>query len=197
METISPLTPAFPDIVFVNPAAGGGRAPDSLPLLQAFAARSAWNVEFRITHSVHDLIAQAKLAAASGYLRFLVLGGDGSFHDLVNALSSFPDAILGILPAGGGNDLADSLGLPRHPVLSAELLQPANRHVDVSRIDLQTQTHTLGLLSSNQRRPRTEEWIVDSLSTPGVIQDRSAHELDRLLRPMSGGGLVPIATKRI
>ena len=81
--------------------------------------------------------------------------------------------------------------------LSAELLPPANDDVDVSRIDLQTQTHTLGLLSSNQRRPRTEEWIVDSLSTPGVIQDRSAHELDRLLRPMSGGGLVPIATKRI
>ena len=135
METISDGTPLFPDIVFVNPAAGGGHASDSLPSLQAFAKRSAWNVEFRTTKSAQDLCSQAQSAVAAGYKRFLVLGGDGSFQDLVNALAGFPDAILGILPAGGGNDLADSLGLPHHPIRSAELLQKAQiRHMDAVRV---------------------------------------------------------------
>ena len=135
METISDVQPLFPDIVFVNPAAGGGHASDSLPSLQAFAKRSVWNVEFRTTDSAQDLCAQAQSAAAEGYSRFFILGGDGSFQDLVNALAGFPDVILGILPAGGGNDLADSLGLPHHPIRSAELLQNAQiRQMDAVRV---------------------------------------------------------------
>ena len=66
---------------------------------------------------------QAQMAARTGFSRFLVLGGDGSFQDLLNALVGFPDAILAILPAGGGNDLADAVGLPHQPIRSAELLQ--------------------------------------------------------------------------
>jgi diacylglycerol kinase (ATP) len=119
----------------VNPAAGGGHASDFLPSLQAFAKRSAWNVEFRTTLSAQDLCSQARSAAAAGYNRLLILGGDGTFQDLVNALAGFPDAILGILPAGGGNDLADSLGLPHHPMRSAELLQKARiRPMDAVRV---------------------------------------------------------------
>ena len=125
VETISPSEHHIPDLVFVNPAAGGRRAADFLPSLRAFALGSKWNVEFRMTESVHDLRSQAASAAAAGFSRFLVLGGDGSFQDLVNALVDFPEAILGILPAGGGNDLADSLGLPHHPIRAAELLQNA------------------------------------------------------------------------
>jgi diacylglycerol kinase (ATP) len=82
-------------------------------------------VEFRITECAHQLRSEASAAARTGCCRFLVLGGDGSFQDLVNALVDFPDAILGILPAGGGNDLADSLGLPHHPLRAAKLLQNA------------------------------------------------------------------------
>ncbi len=46
-----------------------------------------------------------------------------AFQDLVNATAKYPDVVLGILPAGGGNDLADALGLPHHPVRAAELLR--------------------------------------------------------------------------
>ena len=135
MEPISPSRSRIPDLVFVNPAAGGRHAADSLPSLQAFAKRSNWNVEFRTTLSAQDLREQASAAAAGGYPRFLVLGGDGSFQDLVNALVGFPEAILGILPAGGGNDLADSLGLPHHPLRAAELLRNAEVcHMDAVRV---------------------------------------------------------------
>jgi diacylglycerol kinase (ATP) len=135
VEPISSPRSRKPDLVFVNPAAGGRHAADSLSSLQAFARRTRWSVEFRITTSVQDLEEQASAAAAAGYSRFLVLGGDGSFQDLVNALADFPDAILGILPAGGGNDLADSLGLPHHPVRAAELLQQGEvTYMDAVRV---------------------------------------------------------------
>jgi len=114
---------APPDLVFVNPSAGGGHAAASLPLLRAFALRRCWHVEFRMTASAADLASQARAAAESGHLRLFVLGGDGSFQDLVNATANHPEIVLGILPAGGGNDLADALGLPHHPVGAAELLQ--------------------------------------------------------------------------
>ncbi len=115
----------------MNPAAGGGHAADSVPSLQAFARRSGWTVEFRQTGSAADLVAHAQAAAIAGHSRIFVLGGDGSFQDLVNALIQFPEVVLGILPAGGGNDLADSLGLPHDPVRAAELL----RNGEVCRMD--------------------------------------------------------------
>jgi diacylglycerol kinase (ATP) len=123
VQTTLVSPPAIPDLVFVNPAAGGGHASDSLPSLRAMAQRTAWQVEFRLTSSAVDLAVQAQAAARAGHSRFFVLGGDGSFQDLVNALAYLPEVVLGILPAGGGNDLADALGLPRHPVRAAEALR--------------------------------------------------------------------------
>jgi YegS/Rv2252/BmrU family lipid kinase len=76
-----------------------------------------------MTSSAADLAYQAQIAAESGHTRLFVLGGDGSFQDLVNATASHSNVVLGILPGGGGNDLADALGLPHHPVRAAELLR--------------------------------------------------------------------------
>lgn len=123
MQATVPPPIDLPDLVLVNPSAGGGHASDTLPALISFATRSSWNVEFRKTSSADDLAEQARAAARSGHVRLFVLGGDGSFQDLVNATAKYPDVVLGILPAGGGNDLADALGLPHHPVRAAELLR--------------------------------------------------------------------------
>lgn len=41
---------------------------------------------------------------------------------MLNAVGASSDLVLGILPAGGGNDLAMSLGLPADPARAAELL---------------------------------------------------------------------------
>lgn len=75
-----------------------------------------------MAESREDLAKQAKEAAKNGCKRIFVLGGDGTFQVLINALVQFPEIILGILPAGGGNDLAAALGLPLDPVRAAEML---------------------------------------------------------------------------
>ena len=85
LDSPSPLSAMVPDLVLLNPAAGGGIANDAAPRLQQFAAEIGWRVNFRVTISADDLAAQAHAGLAAGYTRMLALGGDGTFQQLANA----------------------------------------------------------------------------------------------------------------
>lgn len=103
-------------------------AQEVLPSLEEFAVRRGWPVEFRSTDSPENLAVEARQEAAEGRKRIFVLGGDGTFQVLLNALAGAPGVVLGVIPAGGGNDLAAAIGLPQDPLLAADLLldgQPA------------------------------------------------------------------------
>ena len=65
-----------------------------------------------------------------------MLGGDGTFQVLLNALADDPNVVLGIIPAGGGNDLAAALGLPGDALraVSALLLQGEACRMDAVRV---------------------------------------------------------------
>ena len=123
------------DLLLVNPSAGGGRAADVLPALREFATRQGWNVQICVTENPADLAAQARMAARTGRKRILVLGGDGTFQVLINAVAGYPEIVLGVIPAGGGNDLAASLNLPADPVQAAALLLEGEiHHLDAARV---------------------------------------------------------------
>ncbi len=123
------------DLLLVNPSAGGGRAAEVLPALREFATRQGWDVQICITKNPADLAAQARKAAKTGCKRLLVLGGDGTFQVLINAVVGFPEIVLGVIPAGGGNDLAASLGLPADPVQASALLLNGEIHyLDAARV---------------------------------------------------------------
>jgi diacylglycerol kinase family enzyme len=64
----------MPDLVLVNPAAGGGLALEVLPSLKHFATHRGWPVEFRLTQSSQELAAEARKGAAEGRTRIFVLG---------------------------------------------------------------------------------------------------------------------------
>jgi diacylglycerol kinase (ATP) len=124
-----------PDLVLLNPVAGGGIANDSAPRVEEFAAENGWRVDFRRTASADDLAAQARAGVAAGYTRIFALGGDGTFQQLANAIGVGKNIVLGVLPAGGGNDLAQALGLPLDPVLAAKLLLDGEiRLLDAARV---------------------------------------------------------------
>ncbi|HVM74348.1 MAG TPA: diacylglycerol kinase family protein [Candidatus Saccharimonadales bacterium] len=111
-----------PDFLLVNPAAGGGLSLKILPSLKALAAQHRWPIELAVSSSPTDFTHMAQQAARAGHTRILAVGGDGTFQLLLNALQIAPQAILGVIPAGGGNDLAAALGLPDHPLRAATLL---------------------------------------------------------------------------
>jgi diacylglycerol kinase (ATP) len=123
----------LPAVVIVNPLAGAGRAGKYLPLVrQVFEARQI-SVEFLITESAEDLESRARQAIANGRGLLVAMGGDGTLQGLANAAYG-SDVVLGVLPGGGGNDVAAALGLPNHPAEAARVvLNGQPRSIDLLR----------------------------------------------------------------
>lgn len=63
----------------------------------------------------------ARDAVASGADMVFCLGGDGTLNETINGLAG-TDVVLAILPGGGTNVYARSLGLPRDPVETTSVL---------------------------------------------------------------------------
>lgn len=61
-------------------------------------------------------IELAKQAGDQGYDMVIAMGGDGTVHEVVNGLMQIPEdkrPILGVVPAGSGNDFAHGIKVPR------------------------------------------------------------------------------------
>lgn len=126
-------SPEFPAVVFVNPLAGGGRTGTYLLRIRRVFEALKIPAEFVLTESAENLESRARAAVADGHRFLLAMGGDGTFQGLANAAYG-SDVLLGLLPAGGGNDFATALRLPRDPVAAARAVlcgQP--RFVDLLR----------------------------------------------------------------
>jgi YegS/Rv2252/BmrU family lipid kinase len=91
------------------------------------------SAEFVPTDSSQELESAAFAAIKEGKRLLLALGGDGTFQALVNSAYG-ADVIVGVLPAGGGNDFSAALGMPEDPAQAAkELLGGEPRWVDLAR----------------------------------------------------------------
>src|SRR5215470_510628 len=102
-------------IVFANQQAGGGKPSKLLPKCEEVFRNHNVSAEIRFTANLDDLEVQAQNAIESGVKLLFALGGDGTLQGLVNAAFGH-DVILGVIPAGGGNDFARALNLPRDPL---------------------------------------------------------------------------------
>ncbi len=49
-------------------------------------------------------------------VKIIVLGGDGTFNEVINGARDYGKLELGYIPTGSGNDLARGLGLPESPI---------------------------------------------------------------------------------
>ena len=99
-------------LLIVNPFASGV---DEHRLAAVEAALPA-GTETRITTTAGEATEIAR--AASGLEALYVLGGDGTYNEVLNGLAN--DVPLGFLPGGGTSVLPRALGLPRDPVASAK-----------------------------------------------------------------------------
>jgi diacylglycerol kinase (ATP) len=94
-------------VLVVNANASGVRRDPELVSRAAFALRGAGaKVELRVTESAGELAA----VAADPDRRLVLLGGDGTVHAFANL--PFAGAEAAVLPVGGANNIARSLGIP-------------------------------------------------------------------------------------
>jgi YegS/Rv2252/BmrU family lipid kinase len=122
-------------VAVINPKSGAGLDPQAA-VTRTTLVREALSRQ-RVTGSIHvtERGGHAReLAAAAVANRaelVIVWGGDGTVNEVGSALVGTSTA-LGLVPAGSGNGLAASLGVPRDPVAALDrLLSVPSRAVDV------------------------------------------------------------------
>ena len=132
-------------LVIVNP--GAGQARDAARLRRRLRSAGALDEpEVLFTRGAGDGRRLGE-ERASDVERLVVVGGDGTFNEVVSgvldAVGPGAGPVLGLLPAGTGNDLARSLGIPRkldaaldafggwkpRPMDALRMLAPADRWV--------------------------------------------------------------------
>jgi len=106
----------------VNERSGGGRAGRMLPKVARRLRDQVPTAELHIISSsswsdAEKLTRAAALEARPGDA-LLVMGGDGMAHLGLNAAAG-TDAVLGLIPAGTGNDFARGVGVPPPPAAAA------------------------------------------------------------------------------
>ena len=121
-----------------NPTAGGGRAGGLLPAVAERLRAVGVQVEEHPTRSLEDA-RLAACGAARTVDAVVAVGGDGTVGACAGGLADAGPgarAALGVIPAGGGNDAARSLGLPpRDPLAAAALLPRLRRRpADLARV---------------------------------------------------------------
>lgn len=138
--------------VVVNPAAGQDE-PILNTLNAVFRAHDIdWDIS--ITKAFGDATRLARQAADDGYDIVAGYGGDGTQHEIANAVLG-SDAIMGVLPGGTGNNFARELGTPLDLRGATELLATSEnvRRVDV--IDSGESVFILRLLAGIEPEQQT------------------------------------------
>ncbi|MGH9442829.1 MAG: diacylglycerol/lipid kinase family protein [Thermoanaerobaculia bacterium] len=117
-----------------NPAAGNGREPRRLAKAVARLRERKADFEVCVTTApghATELARDFLAAEPDGVL--VAVGGDGTVHEIVQAMGSAPGkGALCFVPAGGGNDAARTIGSPRAPEAAVDLaLEGAEKVLDL------------------------------------------------------------------
>lgn len=98
-------------IFIINPCAGQGKGEKLIPAVQSALEGTTYNYSIYTTKAAGDAERFVReTCKAGGEVRFYICGGDGSFHEAVNGAKGFPQAELGIIPVGTGNDFIRNFG---------------------------------------------------------------------------------------
>ena len=102
----------------VNPVAGSGRGLTDWPLISRLLRERHIVPEYVFTERKYHAIELAVEAVNNGFRKIIVVGGDGTIHEVVNGLfiqKTVPttDVLLSVIAVGTGNDWIRMFGIPR------------------------------------------------------------------------------------
>ncbi|MFR0355306.1 YegS/Rv2252/BmrU family lipid kinase [Streptomyces sediminimaris] len=128
----------------VNPTAGGASSAAALLAVARLLREAGAELQTEYSRSLAHARELARHAGERGRV-VLAVGGDGIAGGIGGALSG-TGAVLGLVPAGRGNDFARALELPTEPDALAEvLLHHEPRQVDTIEVESATHDRTVVL----------------------------------------------------
>lgn len=134
--------------LIINPTAGRGRVRQFLPRLLRELSAAGVPFEHTLTAQPGEARELARRAAERGVRSIIAVGGDGTIHEVANGLvqAGNPEAALGIIPLGSGNDLAKAIGLPLDPLaVIAALREEKKRWIDLGQLGSRYFVNGLGI----------------------------------------------------
>lgn len=122
-------------LFIVNPIAGGGRAKELIPMIEATMNKCDRDFKIKIAEKPGDAIKISE-EGLNDYRIIVAVGGDGTVNEVSQGIINRGDGVLGIIPGGTGNDMARSLGLPMDPKKAIDEILIGNRKmIDIGRVN--------------------------------------------------------------
>ena len=101
----------------VNIKSGRGRALKSIRKITDYCALHAIEYALHITrYKGHGAEIARELSNAEKGANIIAIGGDGTFHEVINGIENFDNVTVGFIPCGRGNDFARTAGFKKKPV---------------------------------------------------------------------------------
>jgi len=97
--------------IVVNPIAGNGRTKAALPEIERALSDLGLTYALHYTEYVRHAVELIRALIAEGAERIIAVGGDGTIREAAQACAG-TSAILGLIPAGTGNDFAKLFQMP-------------------------------------------------------------------------------------
>lgn len=104
--------------VIVNPIAGSGRGLDDYPLISKLLRDNGIKCEAVFSEHKYHATELTVSAIEAGYRHIIVVGGDGTLHEVINGLFiqrivDAAEVTIAVIAVGTGNDWIRMYGIPR------------------------------------------------------------------------------------
>lgn len=105
--------------VVVNPIAGSGKGLDDYPLISKLLRDNGIRSEAVFTEHKYHATELTVAAIEAGYRHIVVVGGDGTLHEVINGLFiqkcvTPSEVTIAVIAVGTGNDWIRMYGIPTH-----------------------------------------------------------------------------------
>lgn len=124
----------------INPLSGNGKAVKDWSKISALLKGAKIDIESVQTEHFYHAFTLASEAISKGFKKILVLGGDGTLNEVVNAIFKHPTAspseiTMANIPVGTGSDWCRTMKIPRKYTDAIKLIQNNEQiHQDIGLI---------------------------------------------------------------
>ena len=118
--------------VIVNPVAGNGRGLDDFPEISKLFREEGIDYEPLFTEHKYHATELTVSAVKQGFRHIIVIGGDGTLHEVVNGLFIQQEVdpkeiLLAVIAVGTGNDWVRTVGIPERHRDAIRAIKDENR----------------------------------------------------------------------
>lgn len=177
-------------LILYNPESGNQESEEVALYLRESLQFKHQEIKLKASQKPDDLIFFTQKAAEEDYERIYILGGDGSVHEVVNAIAELKTCpTIGVIPTGTVNNCARMLNMPVNPWQAAERIgQAQKRKIDIGKINNQYFVSTISAGSLPQSAAETSSELKEQLGPAAylveglqALQDEEAKKYNLVL----------------